>query len=262
MEHVSELDAVKIIGGQEIEAGTVDVVNTALTLIPPSDALLKGKQWANVKARVAKACERSLSVTVKTPADRETAKLYGRLLKPVVSGLDKRRLDLTRTIRERLIDPINAEMNPVVKTGNAAVTHLNDQIRQFDRKAIEKQREEQRKADAEAARRRKLQDAAVARGGTPRKEIVAEEISKPPVVQTDSSTYFRMGYEIVDEAAVPKSVKFNGQVVQVCRPDPGALSVIGAAMEANFERKEKGFADIEQPIPGVRFVWKQHFRRA
>jgi hypothetical protein len=261
MAQISELEATKMIGGQEIEAGTVDVVKTALTLIPPSKKLLAGKDWANVKARLAKACERSLSVTVKTAGDRETAKLYGRLLKPVVTGVNKRRLELTRTIKERLIDPINAEMNPVIKAADSAVDHLNNQIRQFDQKAIEKQREEQRKADAEADRRRKLQDAAVARGGTPRKEIVAEEISKPPAVQTDSSTYFRMGYEIVDEAAVPKSVKFNGQVVQVCRPDPGALSSIGTAMEANFERKEKGYANIEQPIPGVRFFWKQHFRR-
>jgi hypothetical protein len=258
----TEGQIVDVIGGAKIESGTTDMVRAAVSVIPPAEALLTTKAWAPIKAQIEAAASKAVLVTVKTPEDKATATLWAKLLHPVVSKLDEKRLELARAIKERLIEPINAAMTPTIKTGQAAVKHLNDQISLYNEAELDKWREQQRQNEAAADRSLKAQAAAVAKGGQARKEIVVAAAPKPDTIESDNTMYFRLSYDIVDEAAVPKAVEFNGQQRQICTPDAGLIRSLVNEMEAGYSKEQKGYTELPQPIPGITFKWKQCFTRA
>lgn len=257
---MKESEIVEVVGGSEIDSQSAAMVKAAVKVIPNADQLMASSRWEPIKALLMKAAAKAKLVKVKSPEDRETAQTYARLLQPKVKKLDDKRLQITREIRSRLIDPINEKMNPVIKEGKDAVHHLKKQVSDYDLMLIEKRREEQRKADAEAVRRQKLQDAAVARGGMPRKEIVAKQVAMPEVVVTDRSTYWHLAYFIQEPDMVPLSVEFNGKVYPLCKPDPGLIRAMVTDIEKTFEKEQKGFVDVPQPAPGILLKWKQTMR--
>lgn len=261
MAQETEGQIIDAIGGAGIEAKSAELMRTAVTVIPPAEAIMARKTWEGIKVQIEKAATKARTITVKNVQDRATAEMWARLLKPVVRKLDDKRKQLTREIKARLIDPINETMNPTIEAGFGAVTFLDDAIRAYDAGERRKQMEAQAAEDAEAARRLKLQQAAVDRGGTARKEIVAAVVPKPDVIVSDSSTYFRLKYTVVDERLVPKEINWSDREWAICKPDAGCIRAVVSEMEKGYEKGQKGFVKVPQIIPGVEIKWEQYFKR-
>ena len=195
---------------------------------------------------------------------RANAQIYALAIKPFAKAWDRGRKD----IKKALAQEVDNRLKPTQARMDAALAHVDTEMRGYDEKlrqeAARLQRqadEERRKAEAELERRRKIQEARVEQGAEKRTEIPTEvervEIAAPSAIQMDKRTRYIVKYrkETVDIDKLPDEFIIK-------TPHYAKIQDMAIALNKDIPENRKGVDDIPQKIPGVEFYWATSYRNA
>ena len=188
-----------------------------------------------IKANIVKEVKKSQAVVLKCDClgDSETAANRRNVLNALAKALENKRLDFGRKITE-FKKGWDSFFNDIKGPAEVEVKRINGLLTGYQAKLREEQAEEERKRQAEIAKREKIQEAHKAQGHqideTPREALVPEVVPMKTKMAAKMRTLWR--YEILNAAEVPREY----------------LCVDTVKIQKSITRKENPMREI----PGVR----------
>ena len=245
---------------EQIALATTDLVNVAVAAIPQLDQLASESAIQRFHDFITPNIEAAESLEVNNTDEDRVAEMYAIAISPFLKAWEDGRKTINRTLKEtvdgRLIperDRLQKALDTIKEKREAFHQKLAEEARERQRKFDE----EKRKADAELARRQKIQDAAVAAGKEARQEIPQEvertEIIAPTPTAMNRRITYRVEYTVIDESALPDAF-----VVKT--PNRAKLNETALALNDTIAKSRKGIDDLPQNVPGVEFTWKRVYR--
>ena len=234
-----------------VQAQTVTV-----TRIPTQEELVTLEAIENVVAEMQPNVTALNAIEVTNETQKAVATGFISAVKPIYDKLDRVRIDAKAYFEKQY----KLRLQPV----KDALDHAIGSRKAYDDAILEERRRIQREADEKAAReaaelerRRKIQEAHLAKGKQQRTAIPTTvevtTIALPATIAENSRQHFRMKSKVVDVDQLPDEYWFKA-------PDLGAINKEMRRLEATYAKDRKGIEEPEQTIPGVKFSWDTIYR--
>lgn len=231
-----------------VQEQTQSLVEVTTVAIGNTRELANQERMDAVVADITPTIKAIETLTITTQESYNAAMAHMQALKPKINALEKGRKTINRCFTER----INTFFGPVLDLLDRGFTHCQRQAGEWDRKLREEDMRKQREEDEKARRSLQAQNAAIAQGKQPRKEIAPTQIVPSAALTQNTKQRFKLVYTVTDVNELPDELVTK-------MPNRGAIQEAIKAFEANVPKDKKGMVDAPV-VSGLEIKWESVYR--